>query len=109
MKLKRQMLRNFNGILIIWISLYAFISCTTTPLPVTPETALQSYLQNEDESFAWEISGSQDIDGLTAYSLILTSQKWRKHIWKHTLTILVPEEMNHDGALLFITGGKNCS
>ncbi len=107
MKQKRQLLRNFNGILIIWISLYAFISCTTTPLPVTPETALQSYLQNEDESFAWEISGSQNIDGLTAYSLILTSQKWRKHTWKHTLTVLVPEEMNHDGALLFITGGKN--
>ena len=31
-------------------------------VPVTPETALKSYLQNGDEtSFAWEIQGSQDI------------------------------------------------
>ncbi|MCK4991391.1 MAG: PhoPQ-activated pathogenicity-like protein PqaA type, partial [Bacteroidales bacterium] len=66
-----------------------------------------SYLQNEDQSFAWELSGSQELDGVTAYSLLLTSQKWREHTWKHTLTVLVPEEMDHDGALLFITGGKN--
>ena len=106
MRQKRKLHRRISGIFIIWLSLCAFISCTTTPVPVTPETALQSYLQNEDESFAWELSGSQELDGVTAYSLLLTSQKWREHIWKHTLTILVPEEMNHDGALLFITGGK---
>ena len=68
---------------------------------------MQSYLQNGDQSFAWEVSESQDMNGLTAYSLLLTSQKWREHTWKHTLTVLVPKENNHDGALLFINGGKN--
>ncbi len=107
MKEKRQLHRILNGVFILWLSLNVCISCTTTPEPVTPETALKSYLQNGDETFTWEISGSQEIDGLTAYSLILTSQQWREHTWKHTLTVLVPEENNHDGALLFITGGKN--
>ena len=36
---------------------------------------------------------------------MLTSQKWREFTWKHQLTILVPQENKHDGALLFITGG----
>ena len=107
MKQKKQMFKNPGGILFFGLSLYLFASCTTTPEPVTPETALQSYLQNGDKSFAWEVSESQDMNGLTVYSLLLTSQQWREHIWKHTLTVLVPEENSHDGALLFITGGKN--
>ena len=107
MNQKRQVQRKLSGFFIIGLILLASISCTTTPVPLSPETALQSYLQNEDKSYAWELSGSEDINGLTAYSLILTSQKWREHTWKHTLTVLVPEEIDHDGALLFITGGKN--
>jgi len=107
MKKKRLINRKFTGIFILLLSLYVFISCTTKPEAVTPETALQNYLQNDDKSFAWNVSESQDINGLMAYTLHLTSQQWREHIWKHTLTILVPEENKHDGALLFITGGKN--
>jgi len=107
MNQNRQLQGKLSWILIIGLILLACISCTTKPLPLSPETALQSYLQNEDQSYAWELSGSEDVNGLTAYTLILTSQKWREHTWKHTLTVLVPEDMQHDGALLFITGGKN--
>ncbi len=107
MKQKRQFKGKFIGILISCLILAACISCTTTPVPLTPETALQSYLQNEDESFAWNLKESYPLDGLEVYDLRLTSQQWREFTWKHTLTIIVPEEMNHDGALLFITGGKN--
>jgi len=107
MKQYRNLLKKNKQIVLIGLSLFALISCTTTPVPLSPETALQSYLQNEDQSYAWELSGSEDLDGLTAYTVLLTSQKWREHTWKHTITVIVPEEMNHDGALLFITGGKN--
>jgi len=107
MNQKRQLQEKLSGFVIIGLILLAGISCTTTPLPLSPETALQSYLQNEDQSYAWGLSGSEDLDGLTAHTVLLTSQKWREHIWKHTLTVLVPEEMHHDGTLLFITGGKN--
>jgi PhoPQ-activated pathogenicity-related protein len=97
---------------IVWLFSLSIIisilnSCTAKLEPVTPETALQSYLQNEDQSFAWNVEESYQIDKLKVYDLRITSQQWREHTWKHTLTVLVPEEMNHDGALLFITGGKN--
>ncbi|MGA0555231.1 PhoPQ-activated pathogenicity-related family protein [Larkinella sp. VNQ87] len=75
--------------------------------PVTPATALQSYLNNGDKSFRWELKDSFEIDGLKAYNLLLTSQKWREFTWRHQLTLLVPTENRHDGALLFITGGSN--
>ncbi|GAB3330759.1 PhoPQ-activated pathogenicity-related family protein [Larkinella ripae] len=77
--------------------------------PVTPENALQSYLNNGDKTFQWELKDSFEMDGVKAYNLLLTSQKWREHTWRHQLTVLVPQENKHDGALLFITGGSNKS
>lgn len=73
---------------------------------VTPETALQSYLDNGDDTYKWELKDSFKIGDVTAYDILLTSQKWREHTWKHQVTILVPPEIAHDGSLLFITGGS---
>ncbi|MCB0628327.1 MAG: PhoPQ-activated protein PqaA family protein [Saprospiraceae bacterium] len=71
---------------------------------VTAENALESYLQNEDQTFSWEIKNSYDIAGVTVYDLLLTSQTWREHKWVHQLTLLVPPENNYDGALLYLNG-----
>jgi len=75
--------------------------------PVTPETALQSYLNNGDKSLKWELKDSFTQDDATFYNLLVTSQKWREFTWTHQLTIIVPKENKYDGALLFITGGSN--
>ena len=107
MKQKKLIYSRLSGFIILLLSLYVITSCTPRREAVTAETALQNYLQNGDKSFAWDVSKSQDINGLMAYTLHLTSQQWHEHTWKHTLTVLVPEVNNHDGALLFITGGKN--
>ena len=40
-------------ILILFCSAILIFSCSKKPL--TPETALQSYLNNSDKSFKWEI------------------------------------------------------
>lgn len=77
--------------------------------PITPENALQSYLNNGDKAFQWELKDSFEMPGVKAYNLLLTSQKWREHTWRHQLTVLVPSENKYDGALLFITGGSNKS
>ena len=76
-------------------------------VPVTPETALERYLHNGDNTFAWEIKESFDTENLTVAEILLTSQKWREHTWNHQLTLLIPNEIKYDGALLFITGGSN--
>lgn len=74
---------------------------------VTPATALQAYLQNGDQSFKWELKEDYSSQGVKAYGLMLTSQTWKEHVWKHQLIVLVPEEVKYQDALLFITGGSN--
>ena len=74
---------------------------------ITPETALKSYISNGDKNFNWELKDSLTIGNTKAYNLLITSQKWREHTWRHQLTILVPSTLKYDGALLFITGGSN--
>jgi PhoPQ-activated pathogenicity-related protein len=101
------------SILLLIPTLLVMISCgmgtknlPEIEAPITPETALQSYLYNGDDSFQWELKDTYTIGETTAYDILLTSQKWREHLWTHQLTILVPKEVNYDGALLFITGGS---
>jgi len=92
--------------------LFVAVSCTTgaktndKPGPITPETALQRYLDNSDSSFEWEIKDKYPIEDITGYDILLTSQNWRGNVWKHQLTVLVPNDIMYDGALLFITGGS---
>lgn len=83
------------------------IAIQTKAKPVTPETALESYLNNGDTHFKWSVKENYPVGETTAYDLLLTSQKWREHLWTHQLTILVPKEIKFDGALLFITGGSS--
>ncbi|MEN8157650.1 MAG: PhoPQ-activated protein PqaA family protein [Bacteroidota bacterium] len=107
---KKNRLNFFRFFLLVMLPV-GLISCqscenTTAPEGVGPETALKSYLENEDSTYSWEVKGSLDLQGVTRHNLILTSQQWREHTWKHALTVLVPDNIEHDGALLFITGGK---
>lgn len=71
----------------------------------TPETALKAYLDNQDTTYAWEIRDSYHLDGCRVYSILLISQKWQGMLWKHELKVYVPDEIEYDGAMLFITGG----
>lgn len=90
------------GIILFWI-----IGACTTIQETTPKTALKDYLNNDDTSFKWELADSITTGNLVLYNLKLTSQNWRGYIWSHQLSVLVPEEVEYDGALLFITGGSN--
>lgn len=87
--------------------LLAIFFCDRPRETITVETALESYLQNGDETFSFKVQETDNIEGLDVYSGQLTSQRWRGSVWKHTLTVLDPHENSHDGALLFITGGRN--
>jgi PhoPQ-activated pathogenicity-related protein len=73
---------------------------------ITPATALDRYLHNGDQSYKWAVKDSGMIGNVQIYTLLLTSQTWREHIWTHQLTIMVPAHNTYDGALLFITGGS---
>ncbi|MGE7777650.1 PhoPQ-activated pathogenicity-related family protein [Chitinophaga sp. NPDC101104] len=88
------------------IFLVAVLAAGAARAQVTPETALRSYLNNDDKSFQWTVRDSFEVADITAYSVALTSQQWREHTWKHQLMVFVPKTVKHNGALLFITGGS---
>lgn len=75
--------------------------------PITPGTALQSYLHNNDKSFSWEVKDQMKGDGVTFYQIQYISQTWQDIKWSHELMIMVPDNLEYKTALLFITGGSN--
>lgn len=73
---------------------------------ITPETALNAYLHNDDPTWGWEVRNTYQMDDTEVYSLLFISQKWHGILWKHELIIFVPQSVKQDGALLFIDGGS---
>lgn len=92
---------------ILFICLSCLLANVSFAQQLTPETALQGYIDNGDKTFRWELKDSFKVGDVDAYNLLLTSQQWHEYVWTHQLTILVPRENKYDGALLFITGGSN--
>lgn len=92
--------------LFLFVVMAVLAACSTKPQPITPENALQSYLDNGDQSFKWETQDSTAAEGAKIYRLIMTSQTWRDTAWNHELTVIVPDSVKYNDALLFITGGS---
>ena len=95
-----------------WLTIFICInSCSkedsiTQELPLaTAANALENYLNNNDTTYNWTITEEQTLGASKIYNLLLTSQKWRDITWLHSLTIIVPSEVRHDGAMLLIEGG----
>ena len=94
-------------VLIFFVFIYsANIVFAGKNTPVTPNNALKAYLNNGDKSFKWEVQDQLKADGVTLYRIIFTSQTWKDLVWKHELTVMVPDNLKYKDALLFITGGS---
>lgn len=79
----------------------------------TKQTALDRYIAQPDSVYGWKLVNTIEGVGYRGYVLELTSQTWRSEkdvdrpVWKHWLTIVKPEKITSNKALLFIGGGKN--
>lgn len=77
------------------------------------ETALDRYVAQPDNTFAWQKVAEARDGEATGYSIDLVSQRWltpaevNRPEWRHWLTIIKPDRVEHRTALLFITGGSN--
>jgi PhoPQ-activated pathogenicity-related protein len=77
------------------------------------ETALDRYVHAPDASYKWEPVNTIPGEGFKAYVLDLTSQTWKppvepdRTVWKHWLTIIVPDKVEYTTGFLYITGGNN--
>ena len=84
---------------------YANARATSNP------TALDRYVAKPDPNFSWTLVKTEKEEGLTLYTIAMTSQQWRtaqevsRPIWKHTVIICVPDEVLHTTGLLYIEGG----
>src|SRR5437868_8125572 len=76
-------------------------------------TALDRYVVAPDPSYRYELIETLPGDGYAAHVLEMTSQRWRderevdRPLWKHWLTVIVPEQVATGTALLIIGGGSN--
>ena len=76
-------------------------------------TPLDDYVKAPDDKYSYDVVKTVEGEGFTAYVLEMTSQSWRtkdevdRTVWKHWLTIIKPDKVASDKALLWITGGNN--
>ncbi len=81
------------------------------PALANPKNALDAYVARPDPAFGWKEVGKISGPGYHGAVLELTSQSWLtdkevdRTVWKHWLTVIVPDEVRHDKAMLFINGG----
>ena len=83
------------------------------PVAARSPTPLDDYVARPDPSFGWKLVGQITGPGYRAAVLELTSQTWLsfeevdRPVWKHWLTIVIPDTVRHDASFLYITGGNN--
>jgi len=80
--------------------------------PPDRDTPLDRYIAAPDSHYKYDLIKTVPGQGYMSYIIDLTSQQWRSEsevnrpIWKHWLTIVRPDDVKGDTALLFITGGS---
>ncbi|MDQ3010292.1 MAG: PhoPQ-activated pathogenicity-related family protein [Acidobacteriota bacterium] len=89
------------------------LAMAVAPQSPTQQTALDRYIAQRDSVYGWKLVKTIDGTGYHGYVLELTSQTWRSEkdvdrpVWKHWLTVVKPDKVTSNKALLFIGGGKN--
>ncbi len=75
------------------------------PLHSYAANALETYVHQPDDTFAWEIEGLTSNEQFTLTRVKMQSQTWRGHPWHHEVKIIRPHRLRHpEIALLFING-----
>ncbi len=78
----------------------------------TPLTPLDAYVATPDDAFEYELVDTLAGEGFSTYVVRLVSQRWlteaevKDPVWRHWLTIVVPESVAYDKGLMIISGGN---
>lgn len=79
------------------------------------QRVLDQFLTQPNPAYNWTLHDTLDGAGFTAYVLDFTSQTWRsaeevnEPLWRHWLTVLVPDVVRSETALLLVDGGSRFS
>src|SRR3954469_23948010 len=89
------------------------LAVLVTAVSVAQETALDRYVGLPDSVYGLKLVRTVPGNGYQTHVLELTSQSWRtakdvdRPVWKHWLTIVRPDRVQSNKALLYIGGGSN--
>ena len=74
--------------------------------------ALDAYVAKPEAGFGWKVVGPISGPGYRGAVLEMTSQSWTtetmapgQDLWKHWVTVIVPDKVTSDKGFLYITGG----
>ena len=76
-------------------------------------TALDRYVRAPDPAYAWQVIAEVEGDGYTTHILDMTSQRWLSEaevdrpLWRHYMTVTIPDRVQSDIGFLYIDGGSN--
>lgn len=85
---------------------------TPAPVPAEP-TQLDLYVRAPDPDYSYQLVKTLEGPDYVASVLRMTSQRWRgpeevdRTLWWHWLTVIRPETVTRNRALLFLAGGTN--
>lgn len=77
------------------------------------QTTLDRYVATPDPNYRYDLITTFAGDGYTGYVIEMTSQQWRNAgevdhpLWKHWLTIVRPDRLATNTALMIVSGGSN--
>ncbi|HIA46432.1 MAG TPA: PhoPQ-activated pathogenicity [Candidatus Hydrogenedentes bacterium] len=88
------------------------LSLVATPGSDSFAGPLKDYVDEPDSNYSFSLAREVVGSGYTRYVLDLTAQSWKEgevtpHLWKHWVTIIRPDNVAFDSALLVISGGNN--
>ena len=90
----------------------AALALVTTPSLAKGPNALDAYVAKPEASFSWRVVGPIAGPGYHGVVLGMTSQSWTtgtllpgQELWKHWVTVIVPDKVTSDKGFLYITGG----
>lgn len=74
---------------------------------VSANAGLKEYVAQPDDAFRWEVRAQQKIGKVRCAELLLVSQNWHGHQWKHLLYIALPDDPVTDKHAMLLIGGAD--
>jgi PhoPQ-activated pathogenicity-related protein len=96
-----------------WAGVLLAVALAGMSVNAGTRTALDEYIAKPDSNYSFKLVKTLPGEGGTVYVLEMISQQWLtekevdKPIWKHWVSIIKPDNVASETALLFIGGGSN--
>ncbi len=100
--------------IVLSITLLCLISLNTLSHPAH-NTALDNYIAQPDSTYSYEVVDNKQFDGFSVVRCNMNSVTWltdkevNRTIWQHQLITIIPDNLKHKNALMWIGGGSNDS